>query len=71
MTVRAPELYTPRKRWLSPRVSQHLIAYPDICPAILAADLNITESFVRMVQRKLGLRKLTSPSSYRKPARIS
>jgi hypothetical protein len=67
--VHAPELFTPRKRWPSPRITAYLLANPDVCPAILAADLGHTESWIRMVQRKLGLRKLTSPSAYRKPSK--
>ncbi len=65
--IHAPELYTPRKRRQPPRIAAMLLAHPGVCPAILAADLGITERFVIMVQRKLGIRKFTSPSSYRKP----
>jgi hypothetical protein len=64
--VMAPDLYKPRKRW-RPSIAAHLLANAGICPAILAADLGLSERFVIMVQRKLGLRKLTSPNEYRKP----
>lgn len=67
MNVHAPELFTPRKRWPPPKIAAHLLANPDVCPAILAADLGYQESWIRMVQRKLRIRKLTSPSAYRKP----
>jgi hypothetical protein len=67
--VFAPELWTPRKRWPHPRIAEHLLANPDVCPSILAANLGYSESWIRMVQRKLGIRKLTSPSKYRKPAK--
>ena len=38
----------------------------EVCTAILAFNLNVTERFVIMRQRKLGIRKLTSPSANRK-----
>ncbi len=60
MKVRAPELFIRRKRWPSPRFEVHLLANPSVCPAILAADLGSTEAFIRMCQRKMGLRKIAS-----------
>lgn len=63
--IHAPELWTPRKRWLASH-EKHLRANPNIDAALLAVDLGVAEEYVRMMQRKLGLRKLTSPSKYRK-----
>jgi hypothetical protein len=48
---------------------EYLKAHVGIDPAILAFNCGITENFVKLRQRKLGLRKLTSPNAYRKPRR--
>jgi hypothetical protein len=57
MTIHAPELYTPRKQWPPQRIAKHLLAHPEVCPAIPVHDLNTTEPFVRMVQRRLGIKR--------------
>lgn len=37
----------------------YLLQHKGICPAILADSLDVTERFVIIRQRKLGIRKLT------------
>lgn len=59
VTVRAPELFERKPPISQTKHDAYLIANAGIDPAILAADLAITETFVRTRQRKLGLRKCT------------
>lgn len=70
MTIHAPELYTRKRHAMySARAEAHLRANPGIDPALLALDLNLTERFVRLFQRKLGLRPFSTsnPNSKVKP----
>jgi hypothetical protein len=60
MKVRAPELFTPRRRWPTLRFATYLLANPGICPSLLATDLGSTESYVRLCQLKLGLRRIST-----------
>jgi hypothetical protein len=59
MTARvfAPELFEPRRRYRNPAREAFLRQNVGIDPAVLAMTLGVTERFVRMLQRKLGLRK--------------
>jgi hypothetical protein len=55
----APDLFQ-RKR--NPKLKEHdayILQNSGICPAILAADLDVTERFVVSRQRKLGVRPFT------------
>lgn len=59
--VYAPDLW-PRRA--DPKQTRHDAAIREACgvdPAIIAATLDISERFVRMRQRKLGLRKCRNP----------
>jgi hypothetical protein len=53
--VRAPELYEPKQRHT--RHDDYLRENAGVSVEMLAADLGVSEGFVRMRQRKLGLRK--------------
>ena len=57
--IRAPELYDTKRRCngFTPEREAILRAQAGIEPAILAMQLGLTERFVIMYQRKLGLRK--------------
>ncbi len=62
----------PRKRWKKWKEHDvYILANKGIDAALLAMDLGLSERFVVSRQRKLGLRKLTSPNEYRKPRRVS
>lgn len=56
--VYAPELYPRRKCWPHPRHELHIKSNPTVDPALIAADLDISEGYVRMIKRKLGLNNL-------------
>jgi len=57
-TVRAPELYTPvwKCHGRTPERDAYLRENYLVDPAILAADLGLTERFVIVYLRKIGLR---------------
>lgn len=59
MSVRAPELFERRAPIQQTKHDAVLRASVGVDPAILAADLGVTESFIRRRQRKLGLRPCT------------
>lgn len=70
MTIRvhAPDLFplkTRRKTGFTPERDAYLRAHPNVDPAILADALGLTEGFVVMYQRKLGIRKCV-PSGLRR-----
>ncbi len=55
----APDLFQRRR---NPKLKEHdayILQNRGICPAILAADLDVTERFVVSRQRKLGVRPFT------------
>ncbi len=56
MSVRAPELFERRLPIQQTKHDAALRAAVGIDPAILAADLGVSERFVMRRQRKLGLR---------------
>ena len=56
MKVRAPDLVQPRRRWSIH--DAYLLAFPGASSASIAADLGVTERYVVMMQRRLGLRKI-------------
>lgn len=46
-----------RPNYQTDHVEDHLMAWPEIAVASLAADLGLTENQVKAAQRRLGLRK--------------
>jgi hypothetical protein len=59
--VYAPDLWEPKPRYRTKGRDEHLRENCNVDPAMLAEDLGVTEGFVRMYQRKLGLRKCLNP----------
>ncbi len=59
--VHAPELFEPRIAKRHRRHEAYLRAHLGVDPAILAAELGISEVSVRTAQRKLGLRGCRNP----------
>ncbi len=57
--VRAPELFEPKRWYRNRRRDAFLRKNAGVDPAILAAELRLTVGFVRMLQRKIGVRKCT------------
>jgi len=58
-SVRAPELFARKGSRTQTKHDALLRERVGIDPAIIAAELGITERFIRIRQRKLGLRKCT------------
>jgi hypothetical protein len=59
--VRAPELFEPNRPYLrNKKRNAYLRQNYGVDTAMLAADLGVTERFVRLLQRKLGLRRRTN-----------
>jgi hypothetical protein len=56
--VHAPELYEPRRNYRSKQRDAYFRENRGIDAAILADELGVTERFVQMYQRKIGVRKL-------------
>lgn len=58
-TIHAPDLFPKRQKWRTAQRDQYLRDNQGIDAALLAVDLGVTQSFIEMYQRKLGLRPLT------------
>jgi hypothetical protein len=61
MTVQvfAPELFEPRLPYGNRKRDAFLRDNASVDPEILALELNVSAGFVRMLQRKIGVRKCT------------
>jgi hypothetical protein len=57
MTVQAPELWEPKRQYRNKKWDTHLRENQQAGPAFFADGLGVSEKFVRMYQRKLGVRK--------------
>jgi hypothetical protein len=55
--VHAPELWEPKPYWLTSERAAFLRSHAGVDPALLAEELGVKESTIRLWQRKLGLRK--------------
>ena len=64
--VRADGLFPKRLNRNMTNYDDYLKLHKGVSSAIIAFNLGITERFVIYRQRKLGLRKLTSPNAHRK-----
>ena len=58
VVVIAPELYEPKLRYRTKKRDNELRERADIDPAIIAEELGLTERYVLMYQRKLGMREV-------------
>ena len=59
LEIRAPDLFPKKRNQRQEAHDPYIRVNKGICPAIIAAALNITEHFVIQRQRKLGIRLLT------------
>lgn len=57
--ITAPDLFQRKRNRKLKEHDEYIRQNKGICPAILAADLDVTERFVVSRQRKLGVRPFT------------
>ena len=61
-SINAPDLFQRKRNRKLKENDEYIRQNKGICPAILAANLDVTERFVIIRQRKLGVRPFTGNS---------